>query len=74
MRNTIKGVRSFAAPSANIRVTALHKYHSERLGGKMVEFAGYDMPVLYAGEKGGVLKEHIHCREECGVFDVSHMG
>lgn len=40
----------------------------------MVEFAGYDMPVLYAGEKGGVLKEHIHCRESCGVFDVSHMG
>lgn len=40
----------------------------------MVEFAGYDMPVLYAGEKGGVLKEHIHCREQCGIFDVSHMG
>jgi len=40
----------------------------------MVEFAGYDMPVLYAGEKGGVLKEHVHCRESCGIFDVSHMG
>ena len=40
----------------------------------MVEFAGYDMPVLYSGEKGGVLKEHLHTREACGVFDVSHMG
>ena len=32
------------------------------------------MPVLYGGEKGGVLKEHLHTREACGVFDVSHMG
>lgn len=40
----------------------------------MVEFAGYDMPVLYSGEKGGVMKEHVHTREECGIFDVSHMG
>ena len=40
----------------------------------MVEFAGYDMPVLYSGEKGGVMKEHLHCREACGIFDVSHMG
>ena len=48
--------------STETRVTALHKYHSERLGGKMVEFAGYDMPVLYAGEKGGVMKEHVHTR------------
>jgi aminomethyltransferase len=61
LKNTFQSVRGFA--SASSRVTALHKYHSERLGGKMVEFAGYDMPVLYAGEKGGVLKEHIHCRE-----------
>jgi len=40
----------------------------------MVPFAGYDMPVQYAGEKGGVMKEHLHCRSECGIFDVSHMG
>jgi aminomethyltransferase len=56
------------------KITALNKYHSEKLGGKMVEFAGYEMPVLYAGEKGGVMKEHLHTRESCGIFDVSHMG
>jgi len=56
------------------RITKLHKYHSERLEGKMVGFAGYEMPVLYGGEKGGVLKEHLHTREACGIFDVSHMG
>lgn len=40
----------------------------------MVPFAGYEMPVQYTGEKGGVMKEHLHCRAACGVFDVSHMG
>ena len=40
----------------------------------MVEFAGYEMPVLYSGEYGGVMKEHLHTRNSCGVFDVSHMG
>jgi aminomethyltransferase len=37
----------------------------------MVEFAGYDMPLQYAD---GILKEHLHVREKCGLFDVSHMG
>lgn len=41
------------------------------LGAKMVEFAGYDMPVQYPD---GVLKEHLWTRDEAGVFDVSHMG
>ena len=40
----------------------------------MVDFAGYEMPVQYSGPKGGVLKEHTHTRESCGIFDVSHMG
>mmetsp|Transcript_13392 Transcript_13392/g.22805 ORF Transcript_13392/g.22805 Transcript_13392/m.22805 type:complete len:192 (-) Transcript_13392:624-1199(-) len=40
----------------------------------MVEFAGYEMPVLYSGDMGGVVKEHHHTRSSCGVFDVSHMG
>ena len=40
----------------------------------MVEFAGYDMPVLYEGENGGVKKEHLFTRASCGIFDVSHMG
>jgi len=40
-------------------------------GAKMVPFAGYDMPVQYPL---GVLGEHNHTREKCGLFDVSHMG
>lgn len=46
---------------------ALH----EELGGRMVPFAGYRMPVQYAE---GVLREHLHTRAAAGLFDVSHMG
>ncbi len=42
-----------------------------QLGGKMVPFAGYAMPVQFAE---GVLREHLHTREAVGMFDVSHMG
>ncbi|WP_461537279.1 glycine cleavage system aminomethyltransferase GcvT [Spongorhabdus nitratireducens] len=41
------------------------------LGGKMVPFAGYEMPVQYPL---GVKSEHLHTREKAGLFDVSHMG
>lgn len=52
--------------------TALLDLHQE-LGGKMVEFAGYALPVQYPD---GVLKSHLHTREEgkASLFDVSHMG
>ena len=50
--------------------TFLHSRHAA-LGAKMVEFAGYDMPVHYPM---GVLNEHLHTRERAGLFDVSHMG
>src|SRR3569832_1989534 len=53
-----------------LRQTALHALHLAR-GGKMVAFAGYDMPVQYAA---GVLKEHLHTRSRACLFDVSHMG
>lgn len=53
-----------------LRHTPLHALHVE-LGGKMVPFAGYSMPVQY---KAGVLKEHLHTRSKAGLFDVSHMG
>jgi aminomethyltransferase len=46
---------------------ALHK----RLGGRMVPFAGYAMPVQYPA---GVMAEHLWTRESAGLFDVSHMG
>jgi aminomethyltransferase len=39
-------------------------------GARMVEFAGYSMPVQYRG----VLAEHLHCRARAALFDVSHMG
>lgn len=42
----------------------------------MVPFAGYELPVLYKGENGGVMKEHLWCRGDgkAALFDVSHMG
>jgi aminomethyltransferase len=48
----------------------LHDLHVAR-GGKMVPFAGYEMPVQYAA---GVMQEHLHTRHAAGLFDVSHMG
>jgi aminomethyltransferase len=56
--------------SDTLRRTPLYALHLE-LGGKMVPFAGYDMPVQYPA---GILKEHLHTREKAGLFDVSHMG
>ncbi|MGF1794160.1 glycine cleavage system aminomethyltransferase GcvT [Photobacterium profundum] len=56
--------------SHELLVTPLHALHVE-MGAKMVPFAGYDMPVQYAL---GVRKEHLHCRDAAGLFDVSHMG
>ena len=53
-----------------LKQTPLHALHVAR-GGKMVPFAGYDMPVQYAT---GVLQEHLHTRAAAGLFDVSHMG
>ena len=54
----------------NLRRTPLYALHVE-LGGKIVPFAGYEMPVQYPA---GILKEHQHTREKAGLFDVSHMG
>ncbi|MGJ4893088.1 glycine cleavage system aminomethyltransferase GcvT [Bradyrhizobium sp. HKCCYLRH3099] len=59
-----------ATSSSSLKRTPLHALHVS-LGGKMVPFAGYEMPVQYAP---GVLKEHLHTRAAAGLFDVSHMG
>lgn len=56
--------------TSGLKKTSLNALHRE-LGGKMVEFAGYDMPVQFPM---GVLKEHLHTRAQAGLFDVSHMG
>jgi aminomethyltransferase len=55
---------------SELRRTPLHALHLAR-GGKMVPFAGYEMPVQYPT---GVLREHLHVRSSAGLFDVSHMG
>lgn len=54
----------------DLKRTPLHALHTQ-LGAKMVPFAGYEMPVQYPL---GVKKEHEHTRQQCGLFDVSHMG
>jgi aminomethyltransferase len=55
---------------SSLKRTPLHALHVAG-GGKMVPFAGYEMPVQYAT---GVLREHLHTRIRAGLFDVSHMG
>ncbi|HEU0043365.1 glycine cleavage system aminomethyltransferase GcvT [Sphingomonas sp.] len=52
-----------------IQQLPLDAWHRAR-GGRMVAFAGYEMPVQYEG----IMAEHLWCREHAGLFDVSHMG
>lgn len=52
-----------------LKRTALYEEHV-RLGGRMVDFGGWELPVQYTG----VMDEHTACRTACGLFDVSHMG
>src|SRR5215204_1182788 len=56
--------------SDNLKKTPLNGAHRD-LGGKMVDFGGWDMPVQYPA---GVIEEHIATRTRAGLFDVSHMG
>jgi aminomethyltransferase len=58
-----------AVEAQPLKRTPLHACHVE-LGARMVGFAGWDMPVQYAG----VIEEHRAVREAAGLFDVSHMG
>jgi aminomethyltransferase len=55
--------------AAELRRTPLYEAH-RAAGAKLVGFAGYEMPISYAG----VREEHLAVREDVGVFDVSHMG
>jgi aminomethyltransferase len=59
-----------AKVSAVLAKTPLHSIHLAR-GARMVDFAGYDMPVQYPT---GIIEEHLHTRRAAGLFDVSHMG
>ncbi|MDX6557109.1 MAG: aminomethyltransferase [Blastocatellia bacterium] len=58
------------APALELKRTPLNSAH-RRLGGRMVEFGGWDMPVQYAA---GTMSEHLRTRTHAGLFDVSHMG
>src|SRR5580698_5230910 len=55
--------------AVQLRKTALNSVH-RRLGAKMVNFGGWDMPVEYSG----IIAEHMATRTAAGLFDVSHMG
>jgi aminomethyltransferase len=59
-------------PIVVLRKTPLNAVH-RRLGAKMVNFGGWDMPVEYPSS-GGLMAEHRAVRGGCGMFDVSHMG
>jgi aminomethyltransferase len=58
------------APALELKRTPLNSAH-RRLGGRMVEFGGWDMPVQYPA---GTMTEHLRTRTHAGLFDVSHMG
>jgi aminomethyltransferase len=53
-----------------LKRTALHGRHVAA-GGRMVDFAGWEMPLQYGG---GIVAEHLATRKQAGLFDVSHMG
>ena len=79
-------VRSLAKSSTNVKAcsvfqptrgyastprrTCLYDFHVEQ-GGKVVDFAGYSMPVQYSDRS--ITQSHLHTRENCSIFDVSHM-
>lgn len=52
-----------------LKRTALFAEH-QKLGGRLIDFGGWELPVQYSG----VIDEHLACRQACGIFDVSHMG
>lgn len=55
--------------SATLAQTPLHAWHSAH-GGRMVDFAGWSMPVQYSS----IVDEHTATRTQAGLFDISHMG
>ncbi|MEO1731315.1 MAG: glycine cleavage system aminomethyltransferase GcvT [Pseudomonadota bacterium] len=57
-------------PPGKLPLDAWHRDH----GARMVPFAGYEMPIQYTGEGGGIVAEHEWTRTSASLFDVSHMG
>jgi aminomethyltransferase len=56
-------------PSAAVKRTPFHEFHRAE-GAKLVDFAGFEMPVRYTGD----VREHLAVRTAVGLFDISHMG
>src|SRR6185436_2005467 len=56
-------------PTESLKRTKLYEVHKAS-GGRMVPFAGWEMPVQYTG----IFEEHLATRNAAGLFDVSHMG
>jgi aminomethyltransferase len=58
-----------AANSTELKRTPLSSAH-QKLGGKLIEFGGWEMPVQYSS----IVDEHLAVRNAAGIFDISHMG
>ncbi|XP_034297155.1 aminomethyltransferase, mitochondrial isoform X1 [Pantherophis guttatus] len=63
------GKRSYSSGQENLKQTPLYDFHRHH-GGKMVDFAGWSLPVQYTHSH---LDSHLHTRQHCSLFDVSHM-
>ncbi|XP_039189985.1 aminomethyltransferase, mitochondrial [Crotalus tigris] len=63
------GKRSYSSGQENLKQTPLYDFHRHH-GGKMVAFAGWSLPVQYTQSH---LDSHLHTRQHCSLFDVSHM-
>jgi len=63
-------VNRLTATAPNLKRTPLNSIHRQ-MGGRMVDFGGWDMPVQYPA---GTIEEHLRTRNHSGLFDVSHMG
>ncbi|KAF5839808.1 hypothetical protein DUNSADRAFT_18571 [Dunaliella salina] len=61
--------RHYATEPSELKKTVLHDLHVQ-LGGKMVDFAGWSMPIQY---KDSIMDATVHCRTHASLFDVSHM-
>ncbi|KAM6470792.1 aminomethyltransferase, mitochondrial [Liasis olivaceus] len=63
------GKRGYTSGQENLKQTPLYDFHRHH-GGKMVAFAGWSLPVQYTHSH---LDSHLHTRQHCSLFDVSHM-
>jgi aminomethyltransferase len=72
IRDLVYG-REVTEGKAALRRSPLHDRHV-KLGAKMADFGGWEMPIEYTSSGGGVVREHTAVRDAVGLFDVSHLG